>query len=847
MNRRQSRPFAPTAGVALLVVLGACLDRPVETSPPDEKTTFTTSVRNTAIDKLDLLFMIDNSASMGDKQNLLAAAIPDMITRLVTPNCVNGQGNVLGASDMNGNCAMGGTVEFPPVHDMHIGIVTSSIGSLYPINPPSQLGESECDPNALSPVDQTLNAHMDDRGELINRSGADEAPIPDADPDHFLAWFPPASVAPANATALPPPVPPETEVGAVGQPGTLIGDFAAMVAGVHEHGCGFEAQNEAWYRFLIQPDPYDHLEVGSGAAQFVESEGGTDAVILQQRAAFLRPDSLVAVIAVSDENEDHYDPLAFYGEGWLFEQSPFPGSSTGASPEGTVECSQPTQTSSPSTTGPFGPDCQSCAAENVVSDPNFSTRCPTDPPTGTDGYLDPSDDGINLRFFQPKRRFGVAPYYPVSRYVRGLTSPIVPDRAHEHDSSGNYIGDQDAHSNCVNPLFAQSLPTDPTQELCALQRGPRTPDLVYFAAITGVPHQLLQVDPTDPDSPQKDTLLETDWAAITGADPDHDDFTGADPHMLESSDPRATGCPPTSNDYCDPINGREYLTSGGTVAGKQDMEFACIFPFVDPTTGQPAPKNCALPQYADACDCVAGDIHQDTPLCAKDATGAYTTTQLNGKAYPALRELEVAHGMGAQGIVSSLCPIHPSPVGGLTDPLFGYRPAVNSIVNRLKIILQGQCLPEQLDVDPATGQVPCLLLDVMYPNAGASEEDTCDDAAQGLSVPDVDILDNFVETQHNLWVAAGGAMSGQPDPNDVPVCQLNQIKNTDAAYASCAGGVDGGSASAEPPGWCYVQGGNQCPQEVRFTRGEPLPGSVVMLQCLEQTNAPVDGGIGTTM
>ena len=647
----------------------------------------------------------------------------------------------------------------------------------------------------------TLNAHDDDRGELINRSGAAEAPIPDANPYHFLAWFPPASAVPDNANQPAPMVPPETQVGAVGQSGTLIGDFAAMVAGVHEHGCGFEAQNEAWYRFLIQPDPFDHLEVGTGANALVESEVGVDSVILQQRAAFLRPDSLVAVIAVSDENEDHYDPLAFFGEGWLFEQEPFPGSTTGAAPEGTLECAEPTNTSNPTATGPWGPSCQSCAAGNVIDDPNFATRCPPDPPSGTGGYLDVSDEGINLRFYQPKRRFGVAPYYPISRYVRGLSSLVVPDRNHEHDGNGNYIGDQNAQGNCVNPLFAASLPTDATQELCALPRGPRTPDLVYFGAITGVPHQLLQVDPTNPDSPQKDTLSETDWLAITGADPDHYDFTGADPHMLESSDPRATGCPPTSNDNCDAINGREYqtfTTATGGVQGKQDMEFACIFPFVDPTTGQAAPKDCTLPQYTDACDCAAGNIHQDTPLCAKDATGAYTTTQLQGKAYPALRELEVAHGMGAQGIVSSLCPIHPSPVGGLTDPLFGYRPAVNAIVDRLKVTLGGQCLPEQLTIDPTTGSVPCLLLDVMYPNAGSSEEEICDDAAEGLTVQENDILQNFVQTQHTLWVAAGGTKTGLPDPNAVPVCQLNQIVNTSPAYTACAGGADGAAPPSRP-------------------------------------------------
>src|SRR4029077_14963572 len=94
---------------------------------PNLKTNFTNVIHQNSVDKIDLLFMIDNSASMGDKQALLAAAVPDLITRLVQPNCVDPMGNVLGQSDMNGQCGMG-KPEFPAVHDMHIGILTSSLG-----------------------------------------------------------------------------------------------------------------------------------------------------------------------------------------------------------------------------------------------------------------------------------------------------------------------------------------------------------------------------------------------------------------------------------------------------------------------------------------------------------------------------------------------------------------------------------------------------------------------------------------------------------------------------------------------------------------------------------------------
>src|SRR5215469_1729303 len=47
-------------------------------------------------DKIDLLFMIDNSSSMGDKQALLALAVPDLVSRLVSPNCLDATGHPTG-------------------------------------------------------------------------------------------------------------------------------------------------------------------------------------------------------------------------------------------------------------------------------------------------------------------------------------------------------------------------------------------------------------------------------------------------------------------------------------------------------------------------------------------------------------------------------------------------------------------------------------------------------------------------------------------------------------------------------------------------------------------------------
>src|SRR5580693_1526852 len=90
MNRRIKQGAFVAAVVTGLGAVGAgCLTRPVETAPPNLKTNVQYVVHNQVIDKIDLLFDIDNSASMGDKQDYLASAIPDLISRLINPNCVD--------------------------------------------------------------------------------------------------------------------------------------------------------------------------------------------------------------------------------------------------------------------------------------------------------------------------------------------------------------------------------------------------------------------------------------------------------------------------------------------------------------------------------------------------------------------------------------------------------------------------------------------------------------------------------------------------------------------------------------------------------------------------------------
>jgi hypothetical protein len=584
--------------------------------------------------KLDVLFTVQNSASMVGVGPYVQASIQSMFDRLVNPNCVDASGNVVGVSS-SGACTTG-SLEFQPVQDIHVGIVTTSLGGR---------GGDQCPDTATNPANPSLNAHADDQGQLINRIGANETPLADASPSNFLAWFPGVS---ANAGQPAPPVP------AIGSESQLVGDFEAILADTGLHGCGFTAPLEAWYRFLIQPDPYASITNSGSQATY----SGVDGTLLQQRHDFLRPDSTVAIVLVAIENDRSADPLSIDGQGWAFENAAFPGSPNGAAPEGTIECQ----------TNPEDPSCTSCAFIQGATD--FATECPDDPPAGTDGYLDPSDDALNVRFFHMKQRFGLDPQFPITRYATGLQSTTVPDSAHEHDSMGNYSPTLD----CTNPLFATGLPTSASAELCALTPGPRLPSQVFFTVIGGVPHQLLQSNPSDPDSPQKPALSASDWTAILGADPLDYDFTGADFHMLESEQPRAqSSCPPTAADDCDPINGRERNTNKG------DLQFACTFQLT-------APIDCSQAANTGACACATGALDDGSQLCEKDASGDYTQTQINGGAYPTIRALALAEGLGGQAVVSSLCPIHTTEATP-GDPLYAYRPAFTALVDRLSSTL----------------------------------------------------------------------------------------------------------------------------------------------------------------
>ncbi len=534
----------------------------------------------------------------------------------------------------------------------------------------------------------TVSKHNDNQAHLVNRgsdpsnlSNYTESPLVDMGTGNFLDWFPQAA---ADGGA------PSTVAVPLGDVTQLESDFQSLVAGVHQFGCGIESQLESWYRFLIQPDPYASLGFDS-TGKFAQWEG-VDTVLLAQRADFLRPDSLVAIIVLSDENDSEVDVRSFHQTGWNFMSTEF------QPPRGTSTCS----------TNPGASACTSCAFGNNPTD----SQC-----TMNGGFYpltDPESWGVdlNLRHVHEKQKYGVSVQFPIQRYVLGLTAAAVPNRDSEYPAgSADYQGL--SNRSCENPLFAAALPAPPAgvnpsqwqptaSELCNLPIGHRDPSLVYYAHIGGVPHQLLQQDPSNPDSPQKATLTAADWTLILGNDPLNYDYSGIDPHMVESYQPRTSvAVPPggfpvadaSAAEGTDPISGREWITDSTSPTHPSlvvDREYACTFKLAAPRACDAAAM-AADPTVSESCDCqppVSGTgsfTHEQVPAACNDAT---PTQQDYAKAYPTVRELLLAKLLGQvqganEGIISSICPIHTTEATP-GDPLYGYRPAAAAIVNRLK-------------------------------------------------------------------------------------------------------------------------------------------------------------------
>lgn len=578
-------PAVPAAGSASTSVGGMVSGGPI---PPD------TGPQRVA-DKVDLLLAIDNSISMAEKQELFAKTVPELVKRLVNPHCVNATGGIVAEpASPDLPCPAGSAREFEPLADLHVGVITSSLGSH----------------GAAGAKDVCASAGDDDHAHLLPFVRDD---VPSYDDKGFLKWDP-------NGVAHPPG---ESDVQA------FADSLETMIVSAGETGCGYEAQLESVYRFLVDPDPPLAVQVPMG--QTMSGKFGTDTELLKERADFLRPDSSVVVLMLTDENDCS---IQDEGYGWLI-----------------ARAAPMYRSNSACLADPNDPCCQSCA-ETV---PNAGCPAlPTDSECQKGMMVPAAEDDLNLRCYNQKGRFGLGLLYPTSRYVSGFGGGEVLNRMHEL---------------VPNPLFHQA-------------GGDRDPSLFTLAVVAGVPWQdLATTDSLTGAGLQYLTAAQLTsaqrWSVILGDSSRN--VPPTDPFMRESPDERSGTNPITkakivASSSTDPeanaINGHEQVN-----VGNRDLQYACTFLLPEPVVCDQATLNANK-----GCDCFADELPTNRSVCNPPEGGAADITQYYGKAYPALRELEVAQQLGRRTVLGSVCARNTQDDAAAD---YGYRPVFGALGQRI--------------------------------------------------------------------------------------------------------------------------------------------------------------------
>jgi hypothetical protein len=384
------------------------------------------------------------------------------------------------------------------------------------------------------------------------------------------------------------------------------------------------------YRFLVDPSPPQDVVLFRCGETRCATPAGINHLILTQRAAFLRPDSAVAIVLLSDENDcSIQDSNQYYYAAALDVVLPIPSAACDANPN--------------------DPCCYSCG---VPAPPN----CPPDPICSPPRSLEKLSDPINLRCFDQQRRFGIDFLYPVERYVNAFTKPELCTTRVDLDARGMCPTRPDGlPAIVVNPLF---------------QKGPtgRDPSMVHVLGVIGVPWQDVALDPVDVELHYRsaaDLAASNIWDEILG-EPNPDGnappIPPLDAHMRESIDARP-GLPGPDAEYMtDPIHGHER-----TIVNRDDLQHACIFEL-------PEPPPCS--DYD--CDCYRTGPNDNNPVCQTPTR--YERTQHFGRAFPGLRELSLVKGLRLQGGLASICPRNLSDKSAQD---YGYLPAFEVLATEL--------------------------------------------------------------------------------------------------------------------------------------------------------------------
>jgi hypothetical protein len=719
--------------------------------------------------KLDVLVMVDNSIGMAQKQATLAKGLPVLVDRFARPLCVDADGNPTGdKAAENGTCASGAP-EFAPVKNIHVSVITSSLGDH---------GSNDVCSDAQDQANQTAGADPSNYNDLAELLPSVRPALYSWNNTGFLVWDP-RNQGDVSDRHVPAPGTRETDQD------SFTEDFSTLVAAAGERGCGYEAQLESWYRFLIDPEPVTTVTNNGTTAL----RGPINSAVLAQRAAFLRPDSAVAIVMLTDENDCSIIDEEF-NQGWLVGYKGGVGALNWHMPRGSSGCQNPNDAC-----------CRPCSAPVAAGCPSDDA----DPACSTSQVLGLNEDSMNQRCLQQSKRFGVDLLYPTSRYAFGLASRTVTPRF--------------GGAEVPNPLYAPGADGTPA----------RDPSMVYFAGIVGVPWQDISTEDSWSGRGLRfmkagELSANNRWDVILG-----NPATGvppSDPLMIESVDPRPTGAAhpliPSAavvapgGDPTNPINGSEQAAT----ASREDLQFACVYELDPVVSASECDDN------ADSCDCNSDEFDKQSPLC-EDVTSTATGSQVKGKAYPSLRELEVLRAVGSRAVVASACPKNVTPEGD--DPSgdrdYGYNPALHALADRMRESFAGDCLAEPLPVD-GDNRARCSVLE-------ARPTPDCDcDPAHGRAEPDG-------SSWAIPYVQTYLSETGQ-DAYGQCLCEIPQLVGDDLAACLGTGEPSGGER-----GFCYVDPGagageaslvGSCPagqkRRIRYLGPDlPAPNALTFVSC----------------
>jgi hypothetical protein len=234
--------------IALVLIAVGCLQRDLAPLVPCTSSTVLQEIQVTNVDKIDFLFVVDNSGSMQEEQAQLESQIPKLI-------------ELLASGDQNDD----GTQDFPPVKDLRIGVITTDMGMGEYAKMDfgcSQFGEDGILRKSVGYKDFNTGKN---EISIARCAGADGYGV-DAS---FVSYIP------ENMSETP----------------VEFADKVTCIAVTGGGGCGFEHQLEAPLKALtpaatVLEPPFRGMTSGNG-----------------DENNFLRPDSLLVVLLITDEED----------------------------------------------------------------------------------------------------------------------------------------------------------------------------------------------------------------------------------------------------------------------------------------------------------------------------------------------------------------------------------------------------------------------------------------------------------------------------------------------------------------------------------------------------------------